>query len=329
MTGGQWSNPRAFHLLVFSALLALVPVTHAGPSGNEFSRLAALAPHSLLLDTTQAGDRFVAVGERGHVLTAPADDIGHWMQVTVPTRVMLTAVYFTDSQTGWTVGHDAVILRTRDGGNSWQTVHYAPEEERPLLDVWFQDRDNGFAIGAYGYFLRSSDGGDSWQSVYISDDDFHLNSVQRASNGKLYIAAEAGMAYRSDDDGFTWRTLESPYEGSFFGTLPLEGDSVLLFGLRGHLYRSDDAGETWRSIETGTEAMLTDARRLPDGRILVSGLAGTLLISHDGGDHFDLVQQANRLGISALIALDEQRIIAVGEGGIQTLAVPSSPVSGP
>ncbi|NIN72690.1 MAG: sialidase, partial [Gemmatimonadetes bacterium] len=49
-----------------------------------------------------------------------------------------------------------------------------------------------------------------------------------------------------------WTTLPSPYEGSFFGTLPLEGDSLLLFGLRGHLFRSDDAGESWEEIPTGT-----------------------------------------------------------------------------
>ena len=65
--------------------------------------------------------------------------------------------------------------------------------------------------------------------------------------------------------------LPSPYEGSFFGVLPLEDDVVLLFGLRGHLFRSEDAGESWIEIETGTVAMLTDGIRLPDGRIVITG----------------------------------------------------------
>ena len=51
--------------------------------------------------------------------------------------------------------------------------------------------------------------------------DFHLNRIVGASGSRLYIAAEAGHLYRSDDAGRTWNELPSPYEGSFFGVLPL------------------------------------------------------------------------------------------------------------
>ena len=56
--------------------------------------------------------------------------------------------------------------------------------------------------------------------------DYHLNHIARSGTGRLYIAAEAGTIYRSDDDGQTWISLPSPYHGSFFGTLPLENDSL-------------------------------------------------------------------------------------------------------
>ena len=36
-----------------------------------------------------------------------------------PTREMLTAVNFIDSQRGWAVGHDGLILASTDGGISW------------------------------------------------------------------------------------------------------------------------------------------------------------------------------------------------------------------
>ena len=58
---------------------------------------------------------------------------------------------------------------------------------------------------------------------------------------RLYVAAEGGQLYRSDDRGASWRVLPSPYEGSFFGLVPIRGEGLLAFGLRGHLFRSADA----------------------------------------------------------------------------------------
>ena len=225
----------------------------------------------------------IVVGERGHVLVS-TDGGASWQQAEVPTRVLLTAVHMHDERTGWAVGHDAVILRTVDGGESWTLVHQAPEEELPLLDVWFRDERTGFAVGAYGYFLATEDGGDTWVSRAIGEDDFHLNALvpvmesgpgaQRPWSQRLYVAAEAGAVYRSDDGGTTWRELPSPYSGSWFGGLALDGHQVLLTGLRGHLFRSEDAGETWTEVTTGTHATLNGAVRLPSGSIVITGLEG-------------------------------------------------------
>jgi photosystem II stability/assembly factor-like uncharacterized protein len=288
-----------------------VPATQAGLAGK-----------TLLLDATATDGNFVVVGSRGHILTS-TDSGDSWQQVDVPTRASLTAVYFHDSNQGWVVGHDSVILRTTDGGTTWEIVNWAPEDENPLLDVWFSDGDNGFAVGAYGSFYRTADSGKTWSFEPISEWDFHLHHVAKSAEGRLYMAAEAGMIYRSDDGGATWVELPSPYEGSFFGTLPLGGDTVLVFGLQGHLFRSEDAGENWTPIETGTTAMLTDGIRLADGRIAISGLGGTFLISSDGGSTFGLLPQADRRGISSIVEADDGQLLMVGEFGVKMMPAES------
>ncbi len=285
-------------------------------SGPEPALQARLAGKSLLLDAFAVDGAFVAVGGRGHILLS-TDGGDSWRQAEVPTRRTLTAVFFHDRSLGWVVGHDAAILRTTDGGNSWELVNWAPEEESPLFDVWFSDADHGFAVGAYGSFYRTTDGGSSWLLEPISEWDFHLHHIARAADGRLYIAAEAGMIYRSDDDGDSWIELPSPYEGSFFGSLPLNGDTVLVFGLQGHLYRSEDAGETWAAIETDTTVMLTDGIRLADGRILIGGLGGTLLVSSDGGARFDPLPQPDRRGIVAIVEGEGGDLLMVGEFGVR------------
>ncbi len=327
---------RGEPILALVAALLLVAAAGARDDGAddvEHALIKPLAGRSLLLDAVAVEGRMVAVGERGHVLIS--DDGGdEWRQVSVPTRANLTGVHFHDKDLGWVVGHDAVILRTEDGGESWKRLHWAPEEERPFFDVWFSDAENGFVIGAYGYFLATADGGDTWEpreiatpaedeevDMYDLGGDFHLNAIAPSESGKLYVAAEAGTFYRSDDGGDTWVTLAPPYQGSFFGTLPLAGDSVLLFGLRGNLFRSGDAGESWQSVASGTEAMLADGLRLADGTIVLAGVAGTVLLSRDGGETFSLSQQADRQALATVLPAGDS-LVLIGEFGVNKIPVP-------
>jgi photosystem II stability/assembly factor-like uncharacterized protein len=332
--------------LALAGVLAVVlPAAPVAAGAADEAVIAPLAQRSLLLDVVNAGDRLVAVGERGHVLIS-ADAGASWHQSVVPTQANLTAVYFVDATHGWAVGHDDVILATSDGGRTWQRVNYAPEADKPLLDVWFADRTRGIAVGAYSTLYDSKDGGRTWTAAELAatplvaakaapkravglDDEAmsedadvqepHLNAIAAAANGTLYIAAEAGRLYRSTDHGESWVELPSPYSGSFFGVRPLAGDAVLAFGLRGHLFRSEDAGVTWRQLDSGTEAMLTGSAQLADGTLVVTGLAGVLLVSHDGGRTFVKTQRADRKGLAAVAAAGSDAIVVAGENGVRRL----------
>ena len=107
-----------------------------------------MAANEILMDVDKVGSKYVAVGLRGHVLIS--DDAVNWSQSPSPTRSGLNAVAFADSNNGNAVGHDAVIIRTTDGGKTWTKQLYAPELERPFLDVQMFDGGKGFAVGAYG-----------------------------------------------------------------------------------------------------------------------------------------------------------------------------------
>lgn len=325
---------------IFSVVaIFLLPV---GVQADNDSILAKLAGKSMLLDGVSKDGLMAVVGERGHVLIST--DGKQWQQVTVPTRTTLTGVYFHDKMNGWVVGHDAVILRTKDGGKVWQKVNYDPEGQTPLFDVLFKDEMQGIAIGAYGLYLVSADGGVTWdeselnissdKSAYDSDKeeptteddedfldsyDLHLNSIAIAGNGRAYIVAESGKVYRSADSGDSWIPLATPYIGSFFGVLPVTGDTVLVFGLRGHLFRSEDAGDHWQEIETPTQEMLTNGIAVTEDEIYITGLGGTILKSNDKGKSFTLIEQGHRDGFTAIIQSSEGELITVGEKGVSLL----------
>ena len=338
-------------LVATLAAVGIAPsVTHAqldpNDSANKAAEIVPLVASSLLLDLAVAGNRMVAVGERGHVLLS--DDQGvTWRQAkSVPTRVMLTAVYFVDAQYGWAVGHDETILNTADGGENWTRSHFAPEAQQPLLDLWFANRVSGIAVGAYGAYFTTNDGGRSWASAKFAPPpaskqagprttvspapdegelppDYHLNRIVGVGN-RLYVAAEGGQLYRSDDRGASWRALPSPYEGSFFGLVPIRGEGLLAFGLRGHLFRSADAGETWsrsRIPHDGHADRRHSHQRSARGhrrpRRRAAGVG-------DAGETFKLTQQDDRKGLSAVLPGPAGAVVVAGEGGVRTIRLDSA-----
>ncbi len=336
------------------ALRWLAAMLLAGGAGaSEAPRpaeAARLADHSLLIALAQAGKRLVAVGDRGVIVYS--DDWGeNWVQArTVPTQALLTGVCFFDSQHGVAVGHDLVALTTGDAGRTWALAHFDPVAQRPLLDVWCGGGGHAIAVGAYSTQLVSDDSGAHWgerkfaplplplppvpgaKAAAAVDGgthgaDFHLNRIVAASASRLYIAAEAGHLYRSDDAGLTWQQVSSPYDGSFFGVLPLSADSALAFGLRGSLYRSENAGASWRKLDSGTLAMLDGACRLGEAGVIIVGFGGVILTSSDGGATFALDQQADHTDLSAVIVRADGQLVTVGVRGAKRIPRTAEPDS--
>lgn len=290
----------------------------------SFALESAKASRSLLLDVTHAGNRLVAVGDRGHILYS--DDQGKsWTQAKVPTRQMLTAVYFVDDQHGWAVGHDAQILASSDGGASWSKQFEDLKREAPLLDVWFKDLSIGIAVGAYGALLETHDGGRHWQDIgerLDNADQYHLNGIAYVKEAGLFIVGEMGSMFRSADDGQTWEKLEGPYQGSLFGALgTAQSNTLLAYGLRGNLLRSTDFGSTWVPIhlqgERGPlEFSIANASLLPDNAIVLVGNGGSVMRSTDDGLSFTVSNRPDRLSLAAVAGDDKGNLILVGQGGV-------------
>ncbi|MDG1581860.1 YCF48-related protein [Pseudomonas sp. GOM6] len=318
---------KALSLISVCSFLALTaPLSvQAADAASVLSIESPKAVTSLLLDIAHAGKRLVAVGDRGHILFS--EDSGkNWVQARVPTRQLLTALYFVDEQHGWAVGHDAQILATDDGGANWELQYEDLEREAPLLDIWFRDASNGFAVGAYGALLETSDGGKSWNDVsdrLDNEDGYHLNGITAVKDAGLFVVGEAGTMFRSADWGQTWEKVHGPYEGTLFGAQgTASSNTLLVFGLRGNLYRSSDFGGTWQEIpliaDSGRlEFGLAGASLLKNGDLVVVGHGGSVLTSKDSGRSFTVINRSDRASLASVTADAAGNLILVGQGGVR------------
>jgi photosystem II stability/assembly factor-like uncharacterized protein len=306
----------------FVALLTLTfTLTSAAPAA-ETSEPAPLAPKSLLLAVARAGDRLVAVGDRGHVLLS-SDQGRAWTQSVVPARAMLTGVSFPDAQHGWAVGHDGVILATTDGGQTWKRQDAGIDLETVYLDVHFRDASNGFAVGAYGKFMVTANGGKTWTAAHPSEDEVHYNRLTAGSDGTLYLAGEGGLLLVSRDGGKKWIKSDVPYDGSFFGALPLDDGRVLVYGLRGHILRSDDRGTEWTEENNPVEVLIMGGTRLAAGPVVLAGQGGNFFVSRDAGLTFTHWKPSDfGTSVAAVIDAGDGALLTVGEAGAVRVSLP-------
>lgn len=313
---------------------------------------SSLAPKALINGLSFAGQRIVAVGQRGHILLSD-DDGSTWKQATVPVSVDLTAVLFASPKRGWAVGHGGVVLTTEDGGASWSkqldghmvgqllVAYYAdgrpdgPDEpalaqlradarrfaeegpDKPFLDLWFENETTGYVVGLFNLILKTCDGGRTWQPLLDRTDNpkaLHFNAI-RAVGDELYLAGEQGLVLKLDPATQRFKALPMDYRGTFFGITGKPG-AIIVYGLRGNAFRSGDGGASWQKIDTGVAASLTAASVTTDGRLLLVSQAGQVLVSTDDGQSFAKLKLERPIPAAALLEVPGRNRLIAGARGI-------------
>ena len=262
----------------------------------------------MILGAARAGDRLVAVGDRGLVMLSDDQGASFRQAAAVPTRATLTAVHFVDAQNGWAVGHWGVILATHDGGEHWQLQRDDLTVDQPLFSVWFANAHDGVAVGLFSLLLLTHDGGASWErgklpaAAGAQKIDTNLFALFGAPGGPIMIAGEQGMVFASTDAGRSWSAHPTGNKGTLWAGAALRDGTLVVAGLRGKILRSRDQGRSWQSVDSGTQSSITALAQMPDGRLLATALDGVSLSSTDSGASFTLVQRVEPISLTAIVA---------------------------
>lgn len=315
------------------------------------------AVHSTYTGLTRAGERLVAVGQRGHILYS--DDAGeHWKQAQVPVSSDLVAVTFPTPQSGWAVGHDGVVLHSSDAGQTWNRQldgrqigrvmleYYQPRladqpddadlqarvsearrmldegADKAFLDVWFENARVGYIVGAFNLIFRTDNGGLDWTPLLERTDNpaaLNLYALRPVGND-LYIAGEQGLVLKLDRASGRFNATPTPYNGSFFGVTGKPG-AALVFGLRGNVFRSTDDGTSWSKVELGLPLSITASSVTADGRIVLVSQAGHVLVSTDEGASFHPRQHTVTSPIAAAQVTSDGSLVLAGTQGLRRLAL--------
>lgn len=333
---------------------ATIPVAAALPGPLRHpAGMTPRAARGVLTRVVRAGDRLVAMGERGLVVLS--DDGGRqWRQARVPVSVTLTSASFPDARVGWMVGHGGVVLHTTDGGETWsvqtdgvslaqaallqarglpdaaagreiriQQAQRLVEEgaDKPLLSVSFADAQRGMAVGAYGLAATTADGGKTWTPCMDrlpNPQGMHLYAV--AHHGTTWVVAgEQGMLMRSSDHGTSFESIQVPFKRSFFTATVTRQGTFVLAGLLGSACRFESSGTALVPIKLPATLTVLSCTELRDGRVMLLAQGGRILVSGNGGADFTEQPAPQRGLLTSLIEAADGGLVATSLGGVARL----------
>ncbi|OGU38760.1 MAG: hypothetical protein A2315_01245 [Ignavibacteria bacterium RIFOXYB2_FULL_35_12] len=136
---------------------------------------------------------------------------GQWFwQYPKPQGNTLRDIFIFDSSKAIAVGDLGTVIKTYNGGESWDVQHHAGGTNIDLYSVHFTDTLNGWATGGIWFvnknvLLKTNDGGQNWTEV-ATETDLPLNAVYFVDADTGIVVGEDGIVLRTTDGGSSWDT---------------------------------------------------------------------------------------------------------------------------
>lgn len=140
-----------------------------------------------------------------------------------------------------------LLLRSADGGTSWDTAYQAASQMRSVTKI---DDQRVLATGYNGLILKSVDQGDNW--TVISPPENNLQYEETCfigEEGWMVTSSFRKVMWHTNDAGDTWTPLDLPIERFWEGVYFITPDTGIVVGrnnLEGRVYITYDGGQSWQ-----------------------------------------------------------------------------------
>jgi photosystem II stability/assembly factor-like uncharacterized protein len=164
----------------------------------------------------------------------------NWNNIFTDSSYKLRSVFFTDSWTGYAVGHYGRILKTTNGGNVWINK-FSGDTTISFTSVYFPTTDTGYAVGFPGVVYKTTNGGNDWSSQ-VSGTSTGLLSVYFPNANIGYAVGYDKTIIKTTNGGTTWSVLDPGNVGDLESVYFINADTGYAVGENGTILKTTNGG---------------------------------------------------------------------------------------
>jgi len=184
-----------------------------------------------------------ACGQSGAVIktTNGGDD---WSIAETPVNNLLLKIHSYNGQIVIATGYDGLILRSSDGGETFEQVPSGVGSGTNLWGVQMLNDTLGWICGMYQTLLKTTDAGLNWQQVFPGLNQ-HYWSLEFLTEQYGFIVCGGGKVLKTTDGGDTWQQYQAGDTRALYTIDIIDSLHIAAAGEGGKNVYSSDGGVTW------------------------------------------------------------------------------------
>jgi len=119
----------------------------------------------------------------------------------------LFSIHFADTNNGWAVGPNGVIVHTTDGGINW-ALQTSPIPGQDNFSIFALSSTTAFAVGSNATMIKTTNGGAIWDTVSVPTVD-HIFDITFSNANDGWAVGAAGNIEITTNGGLTWSSQTS------------------------------------------------------------------------------------------------------------------------
>lgn len=191
----------------------------------------------------------------------------NWTQINSGTTKKINTICFTSSTIGYLGGNDSLLMKTTDGGATWNQLNYSGinflQGGEHIINMQFLNDNVGFiTVGPYSGSYGTTDGGITWNAINLPGNQCYNQGLFLFDENNGFIGGSGCfqgelISYISSSPWLTGTWTPSVVDAPSFNPANIIVDIQFYnanYGLAvsksGYVFRTVNGGLNWDSVAT-------------------------------------------------------------------------------